>query len=139
MPCRRTYHPNDQLQIIAEQHLADLNGTDVGAAIRFGAGTYPGLAVTWLMADTIAPVCSPELLARHGPVRSVTDLTRFSLLHDSSTEGDGSGADWPTWLAHVGAAGAPSRMGQRFSHTDLTIEAAGVWPRRGAGSCQPDQ
>src|SRR5215467_265403 len=55
-----------------------------------------------LMADRVFPVCSPRFLAERGPVETVEALLGLPLLHDSATEGDGSGSDWRSWLNHVG-------------------------------------
>jgi LysR substrate binding domain len=48
---------------------------------------------------------------------------RAPLLHDSATEGDGSGSDWRSWLKHVGRHDAPCDKGQRFSGAGLLIDA----------------
>jgi LysR family glycine cleavage system transcriptional activator len=127
LPRFQSAHPEIAVRVMAEDHSVDLwanNGADL--AIRFGRGRYPGLATTPLMPDSIVPVCSPELLARHGPVATVDALLGMPLLHDSVAERDDSGTDWKSWLAHVGAASDDARLaiGPRFSHAHFAIEAA---------------
>jgi len=112
------------LQLIADPRLLDLRAARIDLAIRFGRGTYPGYAVTKLMPDRVFPVCSPRLLAERGPVDTVEALLGLPLLHDSATEGDGSGSDWRSWLNHVGWHDAPCDEGQRFSDAGLLIDAA---------------
>jgi LysR family glycine cleavage system transcriptional activator len=116
--------PEIHVQVLSELALADLRSSRVHAALRFGGGDYPGLSTTTIMGDAVVPVCSPGLLAAGEPVRAPADLARLPILRDSSTEGDGSGTDWASWLAFVGASGLRLPEGQRFDQADLVIGAA---------------
>jgi LysR family transcriptional regulator, glycine cleavage system transcriptional activator len=124
LPQFLAHNPDIELQLISDPQLIDLRAAGVDLAIRFGRGTYPGYAVTKLMQDFVLPVCSPGLVARHGKVATVDALLKLPLLHDSSTESDGSGSDWRTWLDQVGGPEAACLEGQRFSDARLVIEAA---------------
>jgi LysR family transcriptional regulator, glycine cleavage system transcriptional activator len=124
LPRFHALHPDIELQLIADPRLFDLRAARIDVAIRFGRGTYPGYAVTKLMPDRVFPVCSPRLLAERGPVNTVEALLGLPLLHDSATEGDGSGSDWRSWLNHVGWQDAPCDEGPRFSDAGLLIDAA---------------
>ncbi len=124
LPHFRALHPDIELQLIADPRLLDLRAARIDLAIRFGRGTYPGYAVTKLMPDRVFPVCSPRLLAQGGPVKTIEALLDLPLLHDSATEGDGSGSDWRSWLNHVGWHHPPCDEGQRFSDAGLLIDAA---------------
>jgi LysR family transcriptional regulator, glycine cleavage system transcriptional activator len=124
LPRFHAMHPDIELQLIADPRLLDLRAARIDLAIRFGRGTYPGYAVTELMPDRVFPVCSPRLLAQRGPVDTVEALLDLPLLHDSATEGDGSGSDWRSWLNHVGWHDAACDEGQRFSDAGLLIDAA---------------
>ena len=57
-------------------------------------------------------------------MKTIEALLELPLLHDSATEGDGSGTDWRSWLNHVGCREAAYDRGQRFSDAGLLIEAA---------------
>ena len=116
--------PDIHVQVLPEQALADLRSSRVHAAVRFGGGNYPGLSTIAIMGDAVVPVCSPALLGAGSPVRVVDDLMHLPILRDSSTEGDGSGTDWASWLASVGASDLRLPEGQRFDQADLLIEAA---------------
>jgi LysR family glycine cleavage system transcriptional activator len=113
-----------ELQLISDPRLFDLRRAGIDLAIRFGRGSYPGYAVTELMPDFVFPVCSPRFIARHGPVATIEALLELPLLHDSSTESEGSGSDWRSWLDHLGRPDLVCRGGQRFSDAGLVIEAA---------------
>jgi len=117
-------NPDIELQVIADPSLLDLRSAAIDVAIRFGRGAYPGYAATVLMPDSVFPVCSPRLIAKHGPVNSIEDLLDLPLLHDSATEGDGSGSDWRSWLNHLDLGDLSWHNGQRFSDAGLLIEAA---------------
>jgi LysR family glycine cleavage system transcriptional activator len=120
-------HPEIELRVLADEHpvkLLDGHGAEV--AVRFGLGAYPGLAVTPIVADSIGPVCTPLLLARHGIIETVDALLGMKLLSDSAAERDDSGSGWASWLAHVGAPADAARLanGPRMSQAHLVIEAA---------------
>jgi LysR family glycine cleavage system transcriptional activator len=51
------------------------------AAIRFGAGNWPGVHEQLLMNEWLVPVCRPDLLKAHGPVDTHEDLKRYPLIH----------------------------------------------------------
>jgi LysR family transcriptional regulator, glycine cleavage system transcriptional activator len=123
----RLTHPDIEIRISADDRSTDLwaaDGPDL--AIRYGLGRYPGLATFPLMPDSIGPVCTPELLARHAPARTVDALLAMPLLHDSVAERDDSGTCWQSWLEHLGFARDDRRLaaGLRFSHAHFAIQAA---------------
>jgi LysR family glycine cleavage system transcriptional activator len=117
-------NPGIEIQVHAGVSPTDLRNGDVEVAVVFDAGDHPGLAVTPLMPDEAFPVCSPRLLAQHGPVRTPEDLLRLPLLIDAMAEQDGSGAGWRGWLTRVGASHLDVPGGQRFSQATLVAEAA---------------
>jgi LysR family glycine cleavage system transcriptional activator len=124
LPRFHARNPDIELQVIANPSLVDLRSAAIDVAIRFGRGGYSGYTETKLMPDSVVPVCSPQLIAKHGPVRSIEELLNLPLLHDSRTEGDGSGCDWRSWLNHLGRGDLESNNGQRYSEAGLLIEAA---------------
>jgi LysR family glycine cleavage system transcriptional activator len=84
-------HPHIELSIHTSREPVDFNATDFHAAVRMSAGPSPGLYSEKLMDEWFVPVCSRELLARLGPLRSGADLKRFPLLRSSDE-------DWKLWL-----------------------------------------
>jgi LysR family glycine cleavage system transcriptional activator len=124
LPGFHAQNPDIQLQLVTDPRLLDLRAARIDLALRFGRGNYPGYAVTRLMPDFVFPVCSPQLIAQHGPVATIEALLALPLLHDCATEGDGSGSDWSSWLNRLGRAELSCHDGQRFSEAGLLIDAA---------------
>ena len=114
-------HPGIELRLLATRRLVDFGVEDVDAAIRFGAGAYPGLNIDRLMLELIVPVASPQLAAA---IRSPSDLASCALLEDEWHTSNGVFPDWKTWLASIGVEAGPSLKIRRFSDANLTIQAA---------------
>jgi LysR family transcriptional regulator, glycine cleavage system transcriptional activator len=126
LPRFQALHPEIEMQVIADPAPLDLRSERIDVAIRFGTGAYPGYAVTMLMPDSVLPVCAPQLIASRGRPRTIDEMFDLPLLHDSSTEGDGSGSEWRSWLDHVGRGDVSCANGQRFSDARLLIDAAAL-------------
>lgn len=77
-------HPDIDLRLHTSSSLVDFLRSEVLAAVRFGTGQWPNLHVEKLMDEWLVPVCSPKLLAKHGPVSTQADLKRYRLLHSTS-------------------------------------------------------
>jgi len=78
------------------------------------------------MDEYLAPVCSPEYLARNEFLKTAADLARCTLLHDGDAwEEDASeDAEWRFWLRALGALDVDSSDGQFFTMANMAIEAA---------------
>jgi LysR family transcriptional regulator, glycine cleavage system transcriptional activator len=122
LPRFHARNPDIELQVIADTSPLNLRSAAIDVAIRFGRGDYPGYEASMLMPDSVFPVCSPRLLAEHGPVTSIEALLDLPLLHDSSA--DGRGSDWRSWLNHLGRGDLEANKGQRYSEARLLIDAA---------------
>jgi LysR family glycine cleavage system transcriptional activator len=73
------------------------DGVDMG--IRYGSGDWPGLVSESLLAETLTPVCSPEVAARW-QLRRPADLLSAPLLH-------GVHRPWCLWFDAIGLASPP--------------------------------
>jgi LysR family glycine cleavage system transcriptional activator len=120
----RQRHPNVDVQVIADPRLLDLRAEGIDLAIRFGRAPHASYHATRLMGDRVIPVCSPDLLQQHGSIETVDALLAMPLLHDSATEGDGSGSDWQAWLTYCGMPNLVCQAGQHFSEASMLINAA---------------
>jgi len=132
-----TAHPELDVRITADTRLIDpgkgvlpagdaLPGAlveDSDVAVRFGLGDYPGFRVDKLLAATVAPMCSPELLKGAHPLRAPADLRHHVLIHDNVAADDGR-LLWDEWLERAGVQGIDTAHGLRFNHVMLALDAA---------------
>ena len=110
-------HPQLQLNLLSSERLVDFaRDPGIDAALRMGAGHWPGVTAEHLLDETIAPVASPELVARLGKPTDAT-LHRWPLLGESDSD------HWATWFARHGGQ-APARYVARFDELDALHRAA---------------
>jgi len=99
-------HPDIDLRLQCSPELTDFARSDVHLAIRMGRGNWPRLHAERLFNEYLVPLCTPALLARHGPLEGPGPLRDYPLLHSSSES-------WDMW-------------------TDSLSGVAERWPARGA-------
>jgi LysR family transcriptional regulator, glycine cleavage system transcriptional activator len=107
-------HPEIELSIHTSRAAVDFANSSFHAAIRMSTGPSAGLYNEKLMDEWFLPVCTRELLAKHGPLRDAADLQRFPLLHSSDEE-------WSLWV-HPGTALEWRERGAAFDDS-LTVLA----------------
>lgn len=118
-------HPDLKIVLSTSTELVDFDREDIDLAIRFGRGDYRDLNCERLMAERLAPVCHPALLAAGAEIQALAGLT---LLHDQSARELGK-PGWRRWLDAAGLAAVDAGQGPRFTDSHMTIAAA----RRGQG------
>ena len=111
-------HPEIDLRVSASLHHVDFAREDIDLAIRHGDGTASGLHVTRLCTEELFPVCSPKLLDGRNPLRKLSDLSRFPLLHVNDRQG------WGQWLSFAGVADVDPSRGPVINQASLAIDAA---------------
>ena len=94
--------PDIDLRINADNANVDFDQSDMHAAVRFGAGKWPGLKVLKLADDWILPVCSQKLLDETGPINTVADLQQRELLFLESEM-------WEPWFRVMGKSTRDNR------------------------------
>jgi LysR family glycine cleavage system transcriptional activator len=117
-------YPDIDLRISATVALVDFKRDKVDLAIRLGRGSYPDLHAELLFGETLAPLCSPELLKAKGRLRKPDDLSKHRLLHDTSIPGESERPSWERWLELAGAKHVSAHRGTRFSLAELALQAA---------------
>ena len=83
-------HPDIELAIHTSSTPVDFSQSNFHVALRMSLAPTPGLYNEKLLDEWFLPVCSPDLLARHGPVRTPADLKRYPLLRSSDES-------WSMW------------------------------------------
>lgn len=110
-------HPRLELSLLSSERLVDFDrDPGIDAALRMGAGQWPGLVVEHLLDETLVPVASPALVRRHGMPTDAT-LHRWPLL------GEGSQPHWPQWFAQHGGH-EPERYVAHFDDLESLHRAA---------------
>jgi len=108
-------HPDIELAIHTSSTPVDFSQSNFHAALRMSLAPTPGLYNEKLLGEWFLPVCSPDLLARHGPVRTPADLKRYPLLRSSDES-------WSIWR-HPQAESDWREYGTAFDDP-LTVLAA---------------
>ena len=107
-------HPEIELSIHTSRAPVNFASSNFHAAVRMSKGPSPGLYSEKLMDEWFIPVCTREMLAKHGPLRDAADLQRFPLLHSEDEE-------WSLW-AEPGSAVEWQERGTAFDDS-LTVLA----------------
>jgi LysR family transcriptional regulator, glycine cleavage system transcriptional activator len=110
--------PPIRLEITAEHRNVDLAAGEADIAVRYGRGTWRGVAAELLLADQLYPVARRDLARRIDPAAGAGALLSLPLLHDS----DGSG--WTAWFAAQGIRYRPRASDRRFEDYTLVLAAA---------------
>jgi LysR family transcriptional regulator, glycine cleavage system transcriptional activator len=108
-------HPDIELAIHTSSTAVDFGQSNFHAALRMSLAPTPALYNEKLLDEWFLPVCSPDLLARHGPVRTPADLKRYPLLRSSDES-------WSMWR-HPEAETDWREQGTAFDDS-LTVLAA---------------
>jgi len=108
-------HPELELNLQSGTTLVDFEREPVDAALRYGRGQWPGLTSERLFGEWLAPVATPELIARMGGA-DPRQLGDWPLLGDP-------GDRWREWFAEVGGT-PPKRYVAHFDSTDALRHAA---------------
>lgn len=110
-------HPRLELSLLSSERLVDFDrDPGIDAALRMGAGQWPGLVVEHLLDETLVPVASPALVERHG-MPSADTLHRLPLL------GEGGQRHWANWFAQHGGQ-EPERYVAHFDDLESLHRAA---------------
>lgn len=110
-------HPRLELSLLSSERLVDFDrDPGIDAALRMGAGKWPGLVVEHLLDETLVPVASPALVHRHG---MPTDAT----LHHWPLLGEGGQPHWNEWFAQHGGR-EPERYVAHFDDLESLHRAA---------------
>jgi len=120
----RAAHPDVDIRLDATNELVTFQGDGVDVALRFGSGSYRGLHAERLLAETVFPVCSPQLLDRGPALVTPGDLAAHTLLHIQWAMESETAPNWQMWLRAAGVDQVDPSRGPRFSHDSMAVQAA---------------
>ncbi|HEX5354411.1 MAG TPA: LysR substrate-binding domain-containing protein [Rhodanobacteraceae bacterium] len=109
-----TKHPEIELNLDSSSELVDFADGRFDAALRYGAGQWPGVVVEPLLDEWLTPVASPGLLAGRKRPR-LEELGDLPLLCPEDP--------WPTWFALYGGR-QPRRYAASFGDPESRQRAA---------------
>ncbi|AZV78005.1 LysR family transcriptional regulator [Parasedimentitalea marina] len=115
-------HPEIEVHVmVAYQGAAGLHdGSDV--AIRYGHGRWADGLWEPLFKETLIPICSPQYLNNHGPIRDAADLASRRLIHVAVTDADWLG--WEQYFKLIGHTSTPITGGLRFGNYVQAVQSA---------------
>ena len=108
-------HPELGLSLQSSTHVVDFEREPVDAALRLGAGQWPGVVAEFLFDEWIMPVASPDFIARHGKP-TLAAISTLPLLGDPANR-------WRDWFTAFGGT-APARHVAVFDDTETLHQAA---------------
>ena len=114
--------PDVAVNVMAAYHGAAGFQSGADIAIRFGKGLWTDGDWQLLFPETIAPVCTPDYLERHGPIGSAAQLAKQRLIHVRVND-----PDWLGWEQYFKKAGHDARnlpRGLRYSNYVQAVQAA---------------
>ena len=117
-------HPEIAVRLDVSSRSVDFGREDFDVGIRgglHGRGLWPGLKAHAVMPMLFTPLCSPDLLARYGPVETPADLARLPRLfaHDEW---------WEHWFKAAGIAEPPPPVA-----SNLAVEVQSMLGTAAAG------
>ncbi|MBP3127757.1 LysR family transcriptional regulator [Thalassospira sp. ER-Se-21-Dark] len=102
----------------------DFTRGTIDAAIRFGAGPYPGLHSTLIKKAEIMPVARPGYVAVGRGLEDVLGDLDVTLLKDAVGERDGTDFSWDYYAAKAGVRLDAHSNALAFDRADLVLQAA---------------
>ena len=122
-----TMYPDIDARVSSSMANADFVTDGVDIAIRNMAADHVAteeLAADKLIDITLLPVCSPKLIAEHGPIESAAMLGRLPLIHDETFADRAEIPGWQDWLRIEGVEDVELDRGLRFNSADHALDAA---------------
>lgn len=118
-------YPQISLDIRTGNEAVDFRARHIDLALLYGDGEYPGLVSQLLMAEQLAPVCSPQYAERHGLIDNPGQLRQCTLLHDAlAWEHAAFDAEWQRWARGRGVQDCLPSAALTFDRSDLCAVAA---------------
>jgi LysR family glycine cleavage system transcriptional activator len=104
------------LEVRAADAIANFVSDGVDAAVRYGAGRWPGVTSVTMFTETLFPVCSPAFAEQYR-LEKPEDLLRAPLLRQTHRP-------WTIWFSSIGIDAPPPRSGMIFDDSALLLDAA---------------
>jgi LysR family glycine cleavage system transcriptional activator len=116
--------PDTDVRLDTSLKPVDFVAQRVDIGVRYGNGTWPGLAAEKLMDEEVYPVCSPELLRQRQRLRKPDDLARETLIHDLSMDSHAGFPSWEAWLQKAHVTQVAAVRGLKINNSAAVLQAA---------------
>jgi DNA-binding transcriptional LysR family regulator len=111
-------HPEITVNLSSRTRPFAFDETPFDASIYTGDGNWPGAVCTYLMPETLVPVCSPSLLAGRKKL-TPRELARLPLLQPATRP-----YAWRQWFESTGFVPGNELVGPRYELFFMSLEAA---------------
>lgn len=112
-------HPDILISMVTVPETMELSGSDIDLAIHYGEQAPVGHESVLLFPETIAPLCSPKFLEKHGPFASVSDLLEQCLIFCNSAPNE-----WSMWTERQGVVISKDRHWLELDNRAAALQAA---------------
>jgi LysR family glycine cleavage system transcriptional activator len=112
-------HPDIEVRVSTSYRVLNLAQEDYDLGVRWGSGKWPGVNAEKLMGESFMPVCSPQFLKKHGPLRKPADVLGSRLIHQVLGQDP-----WKVWAALYGLPSPNAAMNLQFREMLGAIQAS---------------
>ncbi len=105
--------PDLAVRLVASHELVDFARDEIDVGIRLGFGSWPGLRAIELFPAEFTPMCSPDYLARVGPLTDPAALLDIFRVNSDDRW-------WRAWFAQVGVI-VDKDFDRRSLHVDSQV------------------
>lgn len=116
----RAAHPSILTKLSVQSTSQEISHMDADVYLLYGNGDWPGLRATWLMPETLKPVCSPAYLEGKN-IQSASDLSSADLLHLETSSL--SWVSWDRWFKEIGIEPDGPLNGPIFTNYSHLVQA----------------
>lgn len=120
----QTAWPDTDVRLDTNLKPVDFVAQRIDVGVRYGTGSWPGLAAEKLMSEEVYPVCSPQLLREHWRLEKPNDLAQETLIHDLSMDSHTGFPTWDTWLQKAGVTDVATKRGMKINNSAAVLQAA---------------
>lgn len=116
--------PDTDVRLDTSLKPVDFIAQRIDIGVRYGTGSWPGLAAEKLMEEEVYPVCSPALLREAGRFETPGALVRETLIHDLSMDGHAGFPTWGAWFRKAGVRDPATGRGLKINSSAAVLQAA---------------
>lgn len=118
LPDFRRLHPGVTFSFSQHLGVTDRMPAELDAAIRYGAGDWPGVTSEYLGGKEFVLIASPAALQKGNRIKRPIDIRGHTLLHHAEAPGA-----WQEWATHHSVTDLDTASGPRLAQYSALIQA----------------